>query len=124
MPIDEPLPLSDVTKPMVMSACAAEAAKTPAKTASRLRFLRIAFSSVGAGCEGADAAGQSARPRTNRSKTLLQRQKSRGQREFAGPWVRSHGDACRSNGGPAGEDWRASLESMKGHWRDRDARPA
>jgi hypothetical protein len=48
----------------------------------------------------------------------------RGQREFARPGVSSHGDAGRSDNGPLGGCRRASLEKMKGHWRDRDARPA
>ena len=43
MPIEEPFPLSDVTKPIVMSACAVEAAMTPATSAVKLKILRIAF---------------------------------------------------------------------------------
>src|SRR5882757_9276115 len=43
MPIEEPGPLSDVTKPIVISACAVEAATRPPKSAAKLKILRIAF---------------------------------------------------------------------------------
>src|SRR5918992_359591 len=43
MPIEEPGPLSDVTKPIVMSACAVDAATRPPMRAVKLNILRIAF---------------------------------------------------------------------------------
>jgi hypothetical protein len=43
MPIDEPGPLSDVTNPIVISACAAEAATRLPTSAVKLNILRIAF---------------------------------------------------------------------------------
>ena len=43
MPIEAPGPLSDVTNPIVMSACAVEAATRPPMSAVKLNILRIAF---------------------------------------------------------------------------------
>ena len=43
MPIEAPGPLSDVTNPIVMSACAVEAATRPPMRAVKLNILRIAF---------------------------------------------------------------------------------
>src|SRR3569833_683642 len=43
MPIEEPGPLSEVTKPTVMSACAVEAATRPPMRAVKPNILRIAF---------------------------------------------------------------------------------
>src|SRR5262245_39681625 len=43
MPIEEPGPLSDVTNPIVISACAVEAATRPPMSAVKLNILRIAF---------------------------------------------------------------------------------
>ena len=43
MPIEEPGALSDVTNPIVMSACAVEAATRPPMSAVKLNILRIAF---------------------------------------------------------------------------------
>src|SRR6266702_1179658 len=73
IPIDEPLPLSDVTKPMTISARAAGAAKTPATSASKLRILRIAFSSVGQGMNAWKLPERGFRWRTNRSKADVRR---------------------------------------------------